>query len=332
MQTSFSTDGLPVATRIPLWREYLSRWLAEFSYRTLDEEPMDLRGSVRSTDLEQVRLAELSGSGCLVERSNRLIRSTPSDMLSLCIILRGEAVIYQPSGSAVLKKGDAVLWDMDTPTVCGLQNGFAELDITVPRDTYADRYRHDHLRVARVIRSVTGDPVSSHVAAALRVSRTPLAADPGLAAGAADAALDLFDLIVAGDARSTAGYWLSAREYIRRNLHDPLLSVPQIARAIGISERHLARVFAERSTTVARVLLEERMEAARELLADPGRRALRISEIAPMVGYASSAQFGRAFRRSFGCTPKDLRMETATRMITAARPGIPAFRPRGTEK
>ena len=86
---------------------------------------------------------------------------------------------------------------------------------------------------------------------------------------------------------------------------DPELSVRQVSRAVGISERHLARVFADHSATVGQVISEERIRRARELLLDPARARSTIAHIAAMAGFTSPSHFARAFRKAYGGSARE---------------------------
>jgi len=93
---------------------------------------------------------------------------------------------------------------------------------------------------------------------------------------------------------------------MRANLNSDL-NAPKLARQIGVSVPHLSRRFrlALRSSPMA-VLTELRMEWARAVLAE---RDLTQKEIAGQVGYKTTSAFGRAFLRSQGVTPGEMRRQ-----------------------
>jgi AraC-like DNA-binding protein len=86
---------------------------------------------------------------------------------------------------------------------------------------------------------------------------------------------------------------------------DVTLSLPDIAADTGISMFHLARLV-KRSTghSVAAHIHRSRVALSRNLLQ---RASLSIKEIAAAVGYDSSTQFGRHFKRLEGMTPRAFR-------------------------
>jgi AraC family transcriptional regulator, regulatory protein of adaptative response / methylphosphotriester-DNA alkyltransferase methyltransferase len=79
------------------------------------------------------------------------------------------------------------------------------------------------------------------------------------------------------------------------------LTVSEVARRIGSSQRGLQRAFHEAGgTSFRRCLTDVRMEHAAELLRDDTEP---VQWVAAAVGYRQPAQFVKAFRRHFGCTP-----------------------------
>ena len=96
-----------------------------------------------------------------------------------------------------------------------------------------------------------------------------------------------------------------AEEVIRRNLSNPDLSPDLVAEACGISKRYLHEIFADGNATVSQLIREQRLIAARNLLAmsNPGP----MSDIAYRFGFSDQAQFSRLFKAMFGQTPSGYR-------------------------
>lgn len=105
-----------------------------------------------------------------------------------------------------------------------------------------------------------------------------------------------------------------AADLIERDLHLTSLSLERVAAELGVSPRHLQRVFKEVGGTTYRGHVEAlRMTRAAELLAGelPGRGVpLRpVREVAAMVGYNQAAGFAKAFRRYWGEPPHRMRAD-----------------------
>jgi two-component system, response regulator YesN len=92
--------------------------------------------------------------------------------------------------------------------------------------------------------------------------------------------------------------------FLAANLHRPVTR-RDIARAVHVSEPHLARTFREGTgKTLGRRLAQMRMERARALLAGS---TMSVAEIAGEVGFASFSHFSKAFRDAHRMAPTEFR-------------------------
>lgn len=92
----------------------------------------------------------------------------------------------------------------------------------------------------------------------------------------------------------------------RTLLPDPELSVARLARALGCSADYLSRRFhEERGLTLTAWITRERMDIAKDLLADPRRN---VAEICWACGFNAPSYFIRVFRQQTGTTPRTYRM------------------------
>jgi AraC family transcriptional regulator of adaptative response / DNA-3-methyladenine glycosylase II len=86
-------------------------------------------------------------------------------------------------------------------------------------------------------------------------------------------------------------------------------SLPELARRVGVGERHLRRLFAdELGTSPLEVAATRRLLFAKKLLTET---ALPITAIAPAAGYASLRRFNAAFLETYGKAPRDIRRSLA---------------------
>jgi AraC-like DNA-binding protein len=99
------------------------------------------------------------------------------------------------------------------------------------------------------------------------------------------------------------------RTHVRKHLADPELHVEELARRHHVSVRQTYILFERIGTTPGAYLREQRLLAARTMLADPRCDRLAISSIAAAVGFRDLSTFERAFRRQYGTTPAGWRRE-----------------------
>ena len=96
---------------------------------------------------------------------------------------------------------------------------------------------------------------------------------------------------------------LRVKDYVRRNLRDPELSIQSVAAAFGCTKRHLHKVFKDDDMTLSHYIWSQRLEACREALRNPQFAHQSITEIAFMWGFNHSAHFSKAFKDRFGAPP-----------------------------
>ncbi len=93
---------------------------------------------------------------------------------------------------------------------------------------------------------------------------------------------------------------------MERNLEEPL-DQPEIAQAIGISQRQLERVFKHHTgITPVKYYADVRLDRARGLLT---QTEMSIVEIAAACGYRSAENFSRTYRKRFNLSPTQDRSE-----------------------
>jgi DNA-binding response OmpR family regulator len=97
-----------------------------------------------------------------------------------------------------------------------------------------------------------------------------------------------------------------ATQYLSQHISTPP-SQEALARILGTNEKRLKQAFhIGFSMPIFTWLREERLRQARNLLATT---ETPVADIAAYLGYSSPANFAKAFRERFDCSPRDLRNE-----------------------
>jgi len=112
-----------------------------------------------------------------------------------------------------------------------------------------------------------------------------------------------------------------AIDCMERHLEDTL-DCAQIARQIGLSERHLNRLFrSQLDTTPARFYMGLRLGRARALLQ---QTVMNVLEVSVACGFASSSHFIRCYRARFGRTPATERAVASSPAANGGRRASPS--------
>lgn len=307
-QLRFSTNGIPATNRIELWESHNAKALIPLDIRTMDEEPLEAREV--SLGYGSLRFGGVTGSAQVVERSERFIRRNPTDAIAIFFTLRGEALFYHRDGHEIVRPGQAIICEADRPFMRGFSKGLKEMVLTIPREEYLELSAGQALLKPRIIDFSQGPASNQQMRALAGLVSAALSGQPGYRQCPEGAALDLLQILASGGSGETgAGYLAAAHAHIEDHLGDPELGTARIAAAIGISERHLSRIFSEAGEPPANYIRDRRLELARGILTDPARQAVPVGAVALQVGFASQSYFTRAFKAHYGITPLASRRE-----------------------
>ncbi|MBN1672826.1 MAG: helix-turn-helix transcriptional regulator [Kiritimatiellae bacterium] len=174
-------------------------------------------------------------------------------------------------------------------------------------------------RFASLLRDYRFCPVPVRDKAPIRQAYRKVAECYGVAGAAAShrlkaALLELFATALehmAGPERSTGPLYSAAvgeaLRFIQHSWSDSTLSLPDVARAAGLSAHHFGRVFRrEVGASPMQYLRDLRLERARRLLRHSD---LRIGEVARECGVSDPLYFSRIFRHHTGQSPRRYRAQ-----------------------
>lgn len=87
-------------------------------------------------------------------------------------------------------------------------------------------------------------------------------------------------------------------------IQEDRLSLPEVAQALGLSERTLHNRLKEQGLTLSKVIEEVRCRMGIGYLQDS---AISLAEVAAMVGFSDQSSFTKVFRRATGMSPSEYR-------------------------
>lgn len=315
----FTTQGIVPNDRVQMWEGHNARALLPLDIRTINDQPM--RAAETNLHLPSVRLASVFGSSQVVERSESFIADNPTGVIAIFFATEGDAFFFHSGGNISLRPGQAIVYDADRPFLRGFGNNFRELVLTIPKQRYREMVGANGPDLPAIFEfGRTGGPGEQALARLVNRTLQRIAAgetthlthtEPGdkPLAASEEEALGLIRNVLGAPGSSDQGLISAARNYIELNITEQDLSPAEVAAAVGISERQLARIFADAGTTIGRYVLNKRLEQAHDALADPAKDQLAVGEIGRRFGFASPSHFSRTFRQTFGLTPLQWRKE-----------------------
>ncbi|MFD0695385.1 AraC family transcriptional regulator [Paenibacillus sp. GCM10027628] len=95
-------------------------------------------------------------------------------------------------------------------------------------------------------------------------------------------------------------------DYVHYHIHDPMLSVDDIADHVSLSVKYVRQLFDEvRGISLSNYILHARIEKVKELLGNTG---LPIADISEQSGFQTKSHFFTAFKKATGMTPSQYRI------------------------
>lgn len=280
--------------RVADWEQHNAEVLVELAC-SLPGGPF--RAREVNLQVDRVHLALVTGTPHAVARDAAMVSERPADAIVAYAALRGEALVEHEGHRFVVRPGQLLLCDVDRPLVRGFGHGLEELAVKVPRTAFAETTGLTSL-AGPIVVDAGGQDADPYARALVRLVGRAVAADVPVAADES-AVLELVSVLATGDRSSPMlAHRVAARGFIDDHLTDPALSAADVAAGVGISERHLSRVFADAGTSVPRQILARRLDLAHALLA--AGRGERTVDVAARCGFTSASYFSQAFRRRFG--------------------------------
>ena len=305
---NFSTATLPVNGRVELWEGHNSRALIPLDIRTLDDAPM--HATQANLVLPSVRMANVSGSAQIVERNESFIRENPTGVVAVFFALEGEGFFLHGEGMLQLRPGQAVVYHGDRPFTRGFPHGLREMVLTIPEAEFAAAFGVSLDRLPFVFDFGPGTGATEQALPRLLADtlRSGVADAPAVAV-AEEQLRALLHRALTSSNSSAVGLVTTAKDVIERSYADPDLTVSAVAAAVGISQRQLARAFAEQGSSVSGYVRSRRVALAQSILANPLYQGMSMAEIGSRCGFSSQAAFSRAFKEESGSTPLQWRKE-----------------------
>lgn len=231
--------------------------------------------------------------------------------LTLLLLLRGTMAGEQRSRRCELQPGDLCLIDEAAPFSLEVREGSAQfILLRMPRWMVIDRF--PYLRDATIHPWGSDRPETGLVRKLLLDLHESLPRlDPHQAEVAFAGVTQFVGLLKAPDARlekRATGRVKQALDYIDSRLSDTTLTARDVAEAQGVTRRHLDDLMLrETGAPISAHIWQRRLAKAAMDLRNPQLASLSVTRIALDAGFECAAHFTRAFKKRYGCTPREWR-------------------------
>ena len=274
-------------------------------------------GSIYNQPLGPLQISSMMAAEMRVVRSPRQIARVSEDYFIVPIQGRRRTVGTQDGRDVVLESSDFTVFDGTRPYQATMSAGFEHCVLKIPRGALRQRLAGvDGMAALRVrgdrglgciasafVRSLPAELDQLDSRAVERLSDTTLdliAAALGSVAGPSAVA----------ESSTRVAHRVRARAFIAANVTRSDLTPGDVAKALGVSSRYLAALFADEGTSVGRVITGLRLERCRAALTDPLQAGRTIAEVAYGWGWNDLSHFSRSFRTRYGASPREYRAQS----------------------
>jgi AraC-like DNA-binding protein len=306
MSQLFSTDLLPPSDRIDAWQWNTQQVCGDCR---IELPKSSFHGSIEIRHVGGLPLTRFSSSPLSFWKWPF---DTVNDENRSCIVITQIAGVqrYLQNGAEVLlKPGDSTVIDSGRPWSSSSGTDCVRLYLRVPRWMMENRLQMRGITIARRISGGAGMG-----ATLFRQSHSLYDEAKWLKSEQSATALDTyFEILEAclggGDTSVQQGAELSGRilRFIDAHISEPTLGPANVALAMGISVRHLHRLFSVTGSTLGDCIRARRLEQCRNDLTHPRFREKTITEIAFSWGFSDAAHFSHSFKKQFGLSPRAFR-------------------------
>ena len=335
MSQLFSTELLPASDRIDAWQWNAQQICGDCRIR-LPKSTFHgsiFRGSIEIRHVGGLPLTRFSSSPLSFWKWPFDTVNTENRSCIVITQIAGVRRYLQNGAEVLLKPGDSTVIDSGRPWSSSCGTDCVRLYLRVPRWMMENRLRMRDIPVAQRISGGAGMGATLF-RLSLSLYNEAKWMKEAQGAAALDAYFEILAACIGGDAPQPA-HELNGRilRFIDAHISEPGLGPAEVASAMGISVRHLHRLFSVTGKTLGDYMWARRLEQCRHDLANPCLRNKTITEIAFGWGFSDAAHFSHSFRKQYGVSPRSFRAQSSTKGRIAASDGrVPNFlRPEAPE-
>jgi AraC-like DNA-binding protein len=266
------------------------------------------------------KVAEAWADDNHLRRDSKLVRTSGSDDLLLLIKLTGLARAESGHVAGSVAAGAAMLFDPSQPYDLITEGHCHELVFTCPRSLLpeVEEPRRTAIKFQMPAASLSVRALSGLLGQL--ATAEPGSVDTNELANVCVTVIELIGMMIRSVGLQTEQLQCSAASELRvlqafalRELVNPRLSVEMMAASHGVSVRHVSAVFQKAGLSPASFIRDERLARSRADLASPRHAHRTVGEIARSWGFYDMTTFSRAFRRTYGVLPSEIRKAATPR-------------------
>ncbi|MDO5668222.1 MAG: AraC family transcriptional regulator [Alcaligenaceae bacterium] len=305
---TFSLTEVAPTFRYQYWNDVVTKRCAVASHKPLGSE-QDFHAFFKASTIDDIQLCEMSASSHTWKREKHHIKNHNSGEFLLAAVNSGKAILQQDDKEVFVKEGGLVLYDTAKPFRILLEPESILL-LRIPRDKIINTSHHAENCILETI--APNNPVTALFINTIKELSTIKLSELSTVTQAqlVDSLLGLLGATLdihcsAKDNSLQDDIFINAKKTLIKLSQEPQVSLDEVANALGVSSRHLTRIFARHGLSPIKWLWDYRLDQAYNLIKKNPK--LSMTEIALNTGFNDSAHFSKAFSKKFGISPSRIK-------------------------
>ncbi|SDW81879.1 transcriptional regulator FeaR [Marinobacter mobilis] len=309
-----TTNVSAIDQRVATWKQSVDQAVGGLCTQVGSRE--HFAGQIRRFCSYGMEFTKLQASGLTLQRKRHDADNRDNQYFYLIYQRDGSARVQQRHSHATMQRGDLVLLDSNQPFSIEYGEHGYQYCFHIPREMALRNWRHTRVLTAEKV-SAKSDlaalvtPLLQKTAVVGRTDPTGASEDCLL-----NAVLSLMQPLFT-QTRDRAKeyhsiYLQKAMAFIEHNLRNEAITGQMVADHLGISPRHLQRIFKTLGTSFNKLLREHRLCACASDLADPRLAHIDVTSVAFYWGFKDCAHFSRVFKDHYGLPPSQYRAQHLT--------------------
>lgn len=322
---SFLIDAKDFAEgeRVEMWRDALCAACVPLEVTVLAPQ---VTGKIHGEMFGGVEISFISSVSQTTTRTPQMIDRSDQGYYKLVVPVRGRCFVRQDGREIVLAPGQMTIYDCTRPFDLNFHDSWQMLALVFPRPMLRMPTESTAKLTARGLQGQYG--VGALVSALLLSLVKQLDEIPAAAAQhVADNIMDLMVTLLSvqngicpdpGARAYQRSLIMQIKTFIEASLADAHLTPEVIASAHHISVRQLYKLFETEGSAPAHYVRERRLTQCSKDLRDPTQRQQPVSTVAARWGFYNISHFNHVFKKAFGESPSDYRMNNRAWTIPTA--------------
>lgn len=295
-----------IDNNINIWTKHIRQVCGDFETR-FDSQNSLFIGEVKSFLVGETEIAFIQSNANLIERKPEIPDRIKDRYCFLILQYSGKMLIKYRDDTLFLSEGDIILLDSEEHIAMYPQGLFSHISVHLSREKLFKKDITPH-HFGKLMSSNMSAHLLKNMLKTISKDNVEIWSSTEDGNAFEDALIALIKpTIHYKNVKAVDSLKIKAERFILENLSQTNLSPKLVADHLGVSLRHLYRLFNFDHQSVNKYIQMQRLDKIKFELKDTKNKNTSITEICLKWGFGDSAHFSKLFKRIFGVSPSKFR-------------------------